>query len=125
MTNTTPSMQNAISLCEANGLVNATTKVQANHGTLRFVDPLNTKETKDFYTITATGYVRRHLPTGSPYYGPAKMDMYQLNKVIQVPFTYGDRTYIQPQRVLRPGQYEILAETLVRVALKRRKAANA
>ena len=107
------SKDDAIALCEANGLVyDGTNLRQVQNGTLRFIDPAN-KE--NFYTITAKGYARRHI---KGYMG--NIDMYQLNKQIKTTRTNQYGTFDQIERVLLPGQYVDLAEMVVRIAKKHR-----
>jgi len=101
----------AIALCETNGLVYASSNAQIKHGTLYFTDPLVPEEG---YSITKTGYARRHFTAHGPYnYGP---QMYQLNKKVSVPTKWGTTV----ERLLLPGQYLNLAETVVRIAKKHR-----
>jgi len=97
----------AIALCEANGLTYASSQAQINHGTLYFTDPLVPEEG---YSITKTGYARRHFTAHGPYnYGP---QMYQLNKRVKSGNTI--------KRLLLPGQYLKLAEVVVRIAKNHR-----
>lgn len=93
----------AIALCESNGLTYASSQAQIDHGTLYFTDPLVPGEG---YSITKKGYARRH-------YGS---EMYQLNKKIAVDSKWGTLY----ERVLLPGQYVTLAETVIRIAKKHR-----
>ena len=96
-------MQDAIRLCEANGLVYSSSSRQIKNKTLYFTDPQN----NEAYSITKTGYARRH----------RKGDMYQLNKKIAC---NRKGAWSQVERVLLPGQYFELAQMVIRIALKHR-----
>jgi len=102
------SMQEAIDYCIKNGLVDARSPRQISNGTLCFTDPQVSGEK---YSISKIGYVRRHYD-GNPFYATG-MQTYQLNKKVMGP--HGSY-----ERVLLPGQYLKLAETLVRIAKRHR-----
>lgn len=106
------SKDDAIALCEANGLVyDGSNLKQVQNGTLRFTDPKNPNEA---FTITAKGYARRHMVG---YMGEA---MYQLNKRTKTTRTTKWGTATEYKRILLPGQYVTLAETVVRIAKRHR-----
>ena len=109
-------MQDAIDLCEANGLLYRSNSRQKINGTLYFTDPRNPN---DAYSITKKGYARRHMLKGGYCGGDA---MYQLNKKIKTTRTNNWGTFESYERVLLPGRYVDLAEIAVRIAKRHRNS---
>ncbi len=106
----TDKQKKAIKILEDAGLVYCSTKLQKKNGTLYFVDP----KTMVSYSITKTGYCRRHTRNGWGH-----KDQYQLNKTVQekVVEKYGRgkvyERWTTTGRILTPGKYVKLAKQLL------------
>jgi len=100
----------AVKLLKEYGLKFISSPLQLEHGTLYFED---TKMNGIFYSITASGYARRHDKNSTSYgYSPEDRS-YQLNKTIRTKSSYpGDSVSVS--RILKPGQYFELAKDIVR-----------
>lgn len=105
MSKKTKKKQKAIELLESKGLVYASNETQKANGTLYFIDP----KTMVGYSITKSGYCRRH--RFGDYYAANKLGEvhYQLNKTVR---RWRDGR-ITTKRILEPGKYVKLAKQLL------------
>ncbi|MFA5152085.1 MAG: hypothetical protein WC554_05975 [Clostridia bacterium] len=101
-------MKKAIKLLKNDGLFECSSERQKTNGTLYFVDP----KTMTGYSITKSGYCRRHTFNISNY--GYRINHYQLNKTIQEKKNdrYGSY-WTTIGRILEPGKYVKLAKQLL------------
>lgn len=109
---TTKKQKKAIKLLTNEGLVYCSNTKQKKNGTLYFIDP----KTMVAYSITKTGYCRRH--TFNNWEGE---NHYQLNRTTQEKMKLSKREQSQginpwttTGRILEPGKYVKLAKKLIR-----------
>ena len=119
-------IKDAIQKLEAFGLVNITSALQTKRGNLAFKDPqtvarkdLNGKNMNHEYTITASGYARKWITAGPFTRAYDRLLVgYQLNKIEKVYTSERAIKWNMPDviRVKLPGDYDKLADIVIRIA---------
>jgi plastocyanin len=107
----------AINMLEEEGLKLISTPLQIKNGTLMFKD---TKLKNVYYSITKSGYARRHLKgeVFSPWARKLipQNAMYQLNKKrSESMYSASEDRYTELSRITQPGDYSGLADIILRV----------
>ena len=118
--NMTKEMNQAIKTLTSIGLVNTTSERQRKNCTLEFADLQDIRSGYPVkYTLHKNGYYRKLVFSSYPWAN--RYDNYQLNKVMKRWFktSYGANYSIE--RILIPGQYEVMAARIVPIVINSRK----